>query len=325
MKSIILFICFVLNFSAFAQSNSSSTTVLIFVFEGVQIIDFTAPYETFGQAGYNIKTVSYNTDTFRTQMGLKMSSDYNFENSPDAEILVIPGGMLPHDLSKEDKAVLWLKEKEPNAKYIFTVCNGAFILGSSGFSEGLEVTTNAGMISHLSGYLKGVIPVYDKRFVHDGKFVSAGGLTAGFDAALYIISQINGTGRAQEVANKLEYNWDINNKYVRSKLADIHFSKILDFNPPLRKKVIIYEGNEDYWNLEFNVKRNETLKEFAEQLRTVFNDNNWEIKEKELNGKYYYDGQFTDWKNEKWKIKSEFSETNENKIYNMKLRIDKIN
>jgi hypothetical protein len=82
-------------------------------------------------------------------------------------------------------------------------------------------------------------------------------------------------GRAQEVANKMEYHWMPEGDYARSKLADFDFYSALDFNPPLRKKVLLYEGDEYSWNAAFVVIREESLDDFANQMIGIARDRNW--------------------------------------------------
>ncbi len=65
--------------------------VAILLFEGVQIIDFTGPFEVLGQAGYEVITVSANP-TVKTNMGMSVNSDFTFTNCPEAGIFIIPGG-----------------------------------------------------------------------------------------------------------------------------------------------------------------------------------------------------------------------------------------
>ena len=56
--------------------------VAILIFEGVQIIDYTGPYEVFGQAGFNVYTVAEKPGTLTTSMGMKVTPNYTFDNAP---------------------------------------------------------------------------------------------------------------------------------------------------------------------------------------------------------------------------------------------------
>ncbi|HMQ08736.1 MAG TPA: DJ-1/PfpI family protein [Saprospiraceae bacterium] len=321
---LVVIVLFLIIIRAFAQT-SSETTVAILVFDRVQIIDFTGPWETFGQAGYRVFTVSESKDTVKTRMGMNLIPDYKLDEAPDAHILVIPGGGIPHNLNPDHPIINWLKEKEKSSKYILTVCNGAFVLGPSGFSDGLSMTTNAGMINHLTHFVKGAVAVYDQRFVHDGKFISAGGLTAGIDASLYLISLIDSKGRAQEVANNMEYHWDTTNNYVRTKLADFELSMALDFNPPLRKKVLKYEGDENKWLADFLVTRTETLEDFAKQLEEAAEHQRWKLNsEARKKSKIHYEWTYNNHRSEKWKLNAVFSTTEINSEYRLTINLERI-
>ena len=64
----------------------------ILIFDGVQIIDYTGPYEVFGQAGMEVFTVAAKPETITTAMNMKVTPHYTLENAPAADVLLIPGG-----------------------------------------------------------------------------------------------------------------------------------------------------------------------------------------------------------------------------------------
>ncbi len=76
--------------------------VAILIFDNVQIIDFTGPYEVFGQAGYNVFTVANKEDTITTHMKLDVLPTYDLTNCPKVDIMVVPGGGAPHHLPEDD-------------------------------------------------------------------------------------------------------------------------------------------------------------------------------------------------------------------------------
>jgi hypothetical protein len=61
------------------QRADGAPTVGIFVFNGVEIIDFAAPYEVFGAAGYDVFTVGVDTAPVTTSMGLTVTPRYGFK------------------------------------------------------------------------------------------------------------------------------------------------------------------------------------------------------------------------------------------------------
>ncbi|WP_346993688.1 hypothetical protein [Alteromonas gracilis] len=49
--------------------------------------------------------------------------------------------------------------------------------------------------------------VRDKRWVHHGKFISSGGISAGIDMSLYMVSTLISLDAAKGVARQMEYEW----------------------------------------------------------------------------------------------------------------------
>ena len=296
--------------------------VAILIFDGVQIIDFTGPYEVFGQAGYNVFTVAEKLDTITTHMKLDVLPRYDFTNNPKPDIIVVPGGGAPHRLPKDDQTIQWIISTSNKAEYVLSVCNGAFFLASAGLLNDKEATTYAPMINHITMYTSNTKPIYDKRFVQSGNIVTAGGLSAGIDASLHVVSLDKGVGRATEVANNMEYNWNPKSGYVRSQLADMQLLNVLDFNPPLfNRKVIKYEGDDTYWICEYEVIRKETLKEFYDQFDQAASMYKWNKDNESITKKTILTNwTIIDFNDKTWTCQTQFS-TIEDKG-NLRLFID---
>src|ERR1051326_1654607 len=74
------------------EKSSKQISVAIVLFDGVQIIDYSGPWEVFGQAGFKVFTVADKTDPLTTRFDQKVVPDYSFDNGPAADIILIPGG-----------------------------------------------------------------------------------------------------------------------------------------------------------------------------------------------------------------------------------------
>jgi putative intracellular protease/amidase len=195
------------------------TKVAILLFPGVQIIDFTGPYEVFGQAGYEVFTVAAKKAPLQTAMLLDVTPAYAFGESPKPDVLLIPGGNIGSAM--HDKATLdWIRAQSAQSQMTMSVCNGALILANTGLLDGLTATTFHGAVDDLITEFPKVKVVYDKRFVDNGKFVTTAGLSSGIDGAMHIVSRLEGKVDAELVARNLEYNWDEETKYARAALAD---------------------------------------------------------------------------------------------------------
>jgi transcriptional regulator GlxA family with amidase domain len=161
-------------------------SVGIFIFNGVQIIDYTGPYEVFGHAPWdlNIFTVAETADPVTTWMGMSVVPKYTFENAPKADILLVPGGDIRQQI-KNPKVIKWLQDRAGEADYVMSVCNGAFFLSKAGLLDGNTATTFYDMIDDLKKDAPKARIVRDQRFSDIGKIITTAGLSSGIDGALH--------------------------------------------------------------------------------------------------------------------------------------------
>jgi putative intracellular protease/amidase len=194
--------------------------VAILIFGGVEIIDYSGPFEAFADAGYDVFTVAATKDPITTAAGdgEKITPKYTFADAPQADVVVIPGG--GYEAPSNSAAVNWIKRESGGAGHVMSVCNGAFTLANAGLLDGLSATTTAGNINRLrSGYPR-VTVVNDRRVVDNGKILATAGLSAGIDGALHMIEVLDGHDRAQSVALLMEYDWRPESSFVRGTMAD---------------------------------------------------------------------------------------------------------
>lgn len=220
--------------------------VAILLFEGVQIIDYTGPYEVFGQVGaFNVYTVSETGETLSTAMDMSVNPKYSFADAPDPDILVVPGGAA-HVAYDNPKVIEWVKAKAETAEYVLSVCNGAFILAKAGLLAGKKATTFYGLIDDLREFAPETEVVSDRRFVDNGKVITSAGLSSGIDASLHLVSRIRGMARAKRLALHLEYDWSPESTFARASLADL---KLPDLRPPegAETTLVATSGDRDRW------------------------------------------------------------------------------
>jgi transcriptional regulator GlxA family with amidase domain len=188
------------------QAAEKQPTVAILLFDGVEIIDYSGPWEVFGAAGFAVHTVAAGTGPVKTVFGQKVIPDYTLESSPHADILLIPGGGISSPLN-DSRVIGWIQSRAKESGYVVSVCNGAFILAKAGLLDGLSATTTRGLIGRLAKTALKTKVVHDQRYVDNGKVITTGGLSAGIDGALHVVSKILGKEAAQSVATGLEYKW----------------------------------------------------------------------------------------------------------------------
>ncbi len=241
--------------------------VAILIFDGVQIIDYTGPYEVFGQAGFEVFTVAEKVEPITTAMGMRVIPSYDFSNHPSANILLIPGGEVPQHQDKPN-VIKWIRENTARAEAVLSVCNGAFFLAKAGLLDGLEATTFASLIEGLQAAAPKAKIVSNKRFVDNGKIITSAGLSSGMDGALHVVAKLVGKGWAQTVATNLEYNWDPETKYVRAMLADQYLRNTYSFIRRYEREIISHQGDANFWE---NIWRVQTEASAAEVLAEIDN------------------------------------------------------
>lgn len=246
--------------------------VAILLFEGVQIIDFTGPFEVLGQAGYQVITVAANPSV-KTNMGMKVIPDFTFTNCPEAGIFIIPGGNIS-GTRQSVEAIKWIKQYSEKSEVVMSVCNGALILAETGLLDGLTATTYHNAIAELEKGFPKTKVISDQRFVDNGKFITTAGLSSGIDGALHIVEKLKGKPKAQTVALNLEYAWKPEDNYARASLADKYLKRIFEGNdeghPSISSsKLLNTEGNRDKWKVEYELTATTTAEEIEKVMEKM--------------------------------------------------------
>ena len=105
-----------------------------------------------------------------------------------------------------------------------SVCTGAFVLAETGYLDGLNVTTHYSALSSLQEKLPTSKVLEHIRFIDNGKVITTGGVLAGIDGSLYLVSKIKGVEVAKSTAHYMEYDkWnpeygqiDYKNPYIKA-------------------------------------------------------------------------------------------------------------
>lgn len=258
---------------------ATARNLAILIFDGVQIIDYTGPFETFGHAyiddgpAFNIYTVSEKAGPITTAMGMTVTPKYSFDNAPRPDVLVIPGGGVKEQMASAN-VIKWLQDKSKDAEVVMSVCNGAFILAKAGLLDGLQATTTSNLIPELREFAPKTKVVDDRRFVDNGKIITTAGLSSGIDGSLHVIERFLGRGTAQMAALGMEYNWDPDSKFVRAALADKHLRFNYDVKVlPGGWKSLSREGGLDGWENKWSVATDSSASQILESVNSTITNN----------------------------------------------------
>ena len=189
--------------------------VAFLVVDGVYNTELTAPFDVFHHVrfhappGMEVFTVSPDGATVTTFEGLRVAADYSFADAPrPIDVLVVPSAEHSMDTDLENAAMIeWVAEVGGQARYVMSLCDGAFVLAKAGLLDGLACTTFPSDQDRFAD----MFPHLDLRrqvsFVHDGKAITSQGGALSFDPAMYLADLLYGTAAAQGIGRGLIIPW----------------------------------------------------------------------------------------------------------------------
>ena len=187
--------------------------VAIFIHDGVELLDFAGPGEVFSNSrdssgmGFEVYTVGKSTEPITSQRFLTVTPQYGFDDCPQPDIIVIPGGSTRRAI-ENTKVVEWVEKAAPQAEVVMSVCTGAFILLDARLLDGKFATTHFSAVDGLIAKATKTEVLRDARIVDNGKVVTTAGISAGIDGALYLVGRVIGTESARNTARGMQYRWN---------------------------------------------------------------------------------------------------------------------
>ena len=196
-----------------SHMNNKKWRIGIFLFDEVEVLDFAGPFEVFsvtalenGEKPFLVETVSEKGNIVYARNGLKVQPDYNFDNMPQFDILIIPGG--PGAREKEinnDNVTKWIANRMQYVQIMTSVCTGALLLAKAGLLKGKKATTHWASIERLEKEFPEVDVQQGVKYVDEGNIVTSGGISAGINMSFHIVKRLLGSEVAQKTAKRMEY------------------------------------------------------------------------------------------------------------------------
>ncbi len=185
--------------------------------DGVYNSELMAPYDILQHTIYRDKNnyincfiVTPDCKPFVTSEGITITPHYSFDNVPATDILLIPSTETSMSSDLENQAYMdWIRKTIDEARYIVTLCDGAFPLAATGALNGLSATTFPGDRDSLQARYAGIDVRYDVNFVVDGKFITSVGGALSYEPALYLVEKIYSRKNAVRTAQGLVIDWQL--------------------------------------------------------------------------------------------------------------------
>jgi transcriptional regulator GlxA family with amidase domain len=197
----------------------SPAKVGILLFPDVEVLDFAGPFEVFSVAAriapvklgtarppFKVVTVGKQYAPIIARHGLRVTPDYDFEDAPQLDILIVPGGIVVPALA--DEATLdWLQRAAKGAQITASVCTGAFLLARIGILDGLTATTHWEDLDDMRAQFPSVTVVEGLPYVDQGEVVTSAGISAGISMSLHLVARLVNPDLARLTAEQMQYDW----------------------------------------------------------------------------------------------------------------------
>jgi len=175
------------------------------IFPNLTQLDFTGPLQVLARLpGSTVHIVAKSRAPVPSDCGLGLVPTHTFADCPPLDLICVPGGAEGVIAAAGDRETIdFVRRQAAQAKYVTSVCTGAFILGAAGLLRGRRATTHWA----FTGLLPLVGATYEKaRIVKDGNLITAGGVTSGIDFGLSVVAEIAGEETARTIQLGIEYD-----------------------------------------------------------------------------------------------------------------------
>lgn len=184
-------------------------TIGILLFDGVEELDFAGPWEVLGSAvadrdGDRVVTIAEHSRTIRCAKGLRVLPDHTLDDAPPLDVLLVPGGRGTRREIENRSLLDWIAGVAETCRWVTSVCTGSFLLVAAGPARAKRVTTHWASVERLRAGGEASV-VEGVRFVRDGNLVTASGVSAGIDMALWLVGQLYDSDYARHVQRRIEY------------------------------------------------------------------------------------------------------------------------
>lgn len=189
----------------------------ILIFDEAEELDFVGPWEVFTMTNevfaregreqpHQVFLIAERDAPVRCAKGMRVLPDRMTAECTTLDVLLIPGGIGTRREAGNESILQWIARIAPTCRWVTSVCTGALLLTAAGPAKGRRVTTHWRFIAELRARGEAAEVVEHLRYVRDGNLVTAAGVSAGIDMALWLVGQLHGTAIARAVQQAMEYD-----------------------------------------------------------------------------------------------------------------------
>ena len=188
-----------------SEPSGDKVNVAVLIYDGALVLDYGIAAEMFLAADFmrrfHVYTVSRDPDVTLSIVG-PMKADFIFENAPQPDVVIVPGGPMWPQAGSDGETQSFLKNAQGEGAILFSICTGAMVLGKAGLLDGRTVTTN----HQAAKMLQKIVPTADVRadtnFVDDGSIVTSAGAGTAIEATLHLIERLTDSDVADDLGRR---------------------------------------------------------------------------------------------------------------------------
>ena len=179
--------------------------IAIPIYDRFTALDAIGPYEVLSRLpGAHVTWLAHEPGLVRTDNHmLALEATAAFEDLPEPDVIVVPGGVGTRGLLEDERILDWLRGAHATSTWTTSVCTGSLLLGAAGILQGLRATSHWLELETLERF--GAAPT-GERVVPAGKVVTSAGVSSGIDMGLWLAGRIAGDEFARAVQLMIEYD-----------------------------------------------------------------------------------------------------------------------
>jgi cyclohexyl-isocyanide hydratase len=183
---------------------SAPLQIGLVLFPRVTQLDFTGPLQVFSSVpDAKVHLIWKRIEPVTSDSVMMLTPTVTFADCPQLDVICVPGGFGTDAMVNDEEMLDFLRQQAKGAKYITSVCTGSLVLGAAGLLRGYRATTHWSAMDNLAPL--GALPTKTRVCV-DRNRVTGGGVTAGIDFALTLVSLLVDRQTAEAIQLRLEYN-----------------------------------------------------------------------------------------------------------------------
>ena len=182
-------------------------TIAALVFPEFELLDLYGPLEMFSMhpEAFEQKIVALEADPVSSSAGPRVAVDATLDDGDDYDILLVPGGRGTRRDVENQPLLDWLARAAGKAEIVASVRTGSALLARAGLLDGKPATTNKLAFDWVAAQDPKTDWRRRARWVEDGDFFTASGVSAGTDMSLALIERLIGAEAARQAAFWAEY------------------------------------------------------------------------------------------------------------------------